>query len=74
MQLLRAIQENMELQADGYQGDVIGEATPDVLVNEFVSLLPFYYNPETDLSMDQILLFLRSMLIISEFNHSADEG
>lgn len=29
----------MELLKDGYQGDVIGEFTPDVLVNEFVSFL-----------------------------------
>ncbi|KAL6342971.1 hypothetical protein AAG906_016991 [Vitis piasezkii] len=28
----------MELLGDGYQGDVIGESTPDVLVNEFKSL------------------------------------
>ncbi|XP_023530237.1 uncharacterized protein LOC111792861 isoform X1 [Cucurbita pepo subsp. pepo] len=28
--------ENMELHADGYLGDVIGESTPDVLVNEFL--------------------------------------
>ncbi|CAK9326857.1 unnamed protein product [Citrullus colocynthis] len=28
--------DNVELQADGYQGDVIGESTPDVLVNEFM--------------------------------------
>ncbi|XP_057547410.1 uncharacterized protein LOC130825969 isoform X2 [Amaranthus tricolor] len=28
-------QENVKLSEDGYQGDVIGEATPDVLVNEF---------------------------------------
>ncbi|KAL5542467.1 hypothetical protein UlMin_010177 [Ulmus minor] len=28
--------ENLELQGDGYDGDVIGEATPDVLVNEFM--------------------------------------
>lgn len=27
----------MDLMEDGYLGDVIGEATPDVLVNEFVS-------------------------------------
>nr|KJB15218.1 hypothetical protein B456_002G165300 [Gossypium raimondii] len=27
--------ENMELWKDGYQGDVIGEYTPDVLVTEF---------------------------------------
>lgn len=46
MQLLCAIQENVELQADGYQGDVIGESTPDVLVNEFVSFLPFDHNLE----------------------------
>ena len=30
------IQENMSLMADGYQGDVLGESTPDVIVNEFV--------------------------------------
>ncbi|KAJ8763901.1 hypothetical protein K2173_003683 [Erythroxylum novogranatense] len=28
--------ENLELLKDGYQGDVIGEATPDVLVTEFM--------------------------------------
>ncbi|KAL5851667.1 hypothetical protein ACOSQ3_006785 [Xanthoceras sorbifolium] len=28
--------ENMELQKDGYQVDVIGESTPDVLVSEFM--------------------------------------
>lgn len=35
---MHAIQENMEILgvADGYQGDVIGESTPDVLVSEFV--------------------------------------
>ncbi|PPD98363.1 hypothetical protein GOBAR_DD04612 [Gossypium barbadense] len=29
-------EENMELWKDGYQGDVIGEYTPDVLVTEFM--------------------------------------
>ncbi|CAH1453028.1 unnamed protein product [Lactuca virosa] len=28
--------ENMELLGDGYEGDVIGESTPDVLVTEFM--------------------------------------
>ncbi|XP_071940684.1 uncharacterized protein [Coffea arabica] len=28
--------ENMSLMADGYQGDVLGESTPDVIVNEFM--------------------------------------
>ncbi|XP_006340898.1 uncharacterized protein [Solanum tuberosum] len=28
--------DNMELLEDGYQGDVIGEATPDVIVSEFM--------------------------------------
>ncbi|XP_057958863.1 uncharacterized protein LOC131151613 isoform X2 [Malania oleifera] len=28
--------ENIELLGDGYQGDVIGESTPDVLVSEFM--------------------------------------
>ncbi|XVF65001.1 hypothetical protein PTKIN_Ptkin09bG0211600 [Pterospermum kingtungense] len=32
---LRDALENMELSKDGYQGDVIGEYTPDVLVTEF---------------------------------------
>lgn len=32
------LQENIELSGDGYQGDVIGESTPDVLVSEFVRL------------------------------------
>lgn len=29
-------QENMSLMADGYQGDVLGESTPDAIVSEFV--------------------------------------
>lgn len=33
---LKNAQENVELVGDGYQGDVIGEATPDVLVSEFM--------------------------------------
>ncbi|KAK9931323.1 hypothetical protein M0R45_018601 [Rubus argutus] len=33
---LRNALENMELSGDGYQADVIGESTPDVLVNEFM--------------------------------------
>lgn len=33
---IRNALENMELLGDGYQGDVIGESTPDVLVNEFM--------------------------------------
>lgn len=34
-------QDNMELLEDGYQGDVIGEATPDVIVSEFVCFSTF---------------------------------
>ncbi|XVE81501.1 hypothetical protein DITRI_Ditri15bG0069600 [Diplodiscus trichospermus] len=34
--ILRDALENMELWKDGYQGDVIGEYTPDVLVTEFM--------------------------------------
>ncbi|XP_076882943.1 uncharacterized protein LOC143531556 isoform X1 [Bidens hawaiensis] len=30
------LQENIELLGDGYEGDVIGESTPDALVNEFM--------------------------------------
>ncbi|KAJ0967468.1 hypothetical protein J5N97_024385 [Dioscorea zingiberensis] len=33
---LREALENMELMGDGYQVDVIGESTPDVLVSEFM--------------------------------------
>ncbi|KAF5465816.1 hypothetical protein F2P56_015788 [Juglans regia] len=33
---LRDALENMELSGDGYQGDVLGESTPDVLVSEFM--------------------------------------
>ncbi|KAK9146324.1 hypothetical protein Sjap_006227 [Stephania japonica] len=33
---LRDALRNMELLADGYQGDVIDESTPDVLVGEFM--------------------------------------
>ncbi|PON94899.1 Fungal lipase-like [Trema orientale] len=33
---IRNVLENLELSGDGYQGDVIGEATPDVLVSEFM--------------------------------------
>lgn len=31
------LQENVDLMQDGYQGDVLGESTPDVIVSEFVS-------------------------------------
>ncbi|XP_052189156.1 uncharacterized protein LOC127799286 [Diospyros lotus] len=33
---LKNAMQNMELLEDGYQGDVIGESTPDVLVSEFM--------------------------------------
>ncbi|KAL0456860.1 UNVERIFIED_CONTAM: hypothetical protein Slati_1025200 [Sesamum latifolium] len=33
---LRSASENVDVLEDGYQGDVIGEATPDVLVSEFM--------------------------------------
>lgn len=33
---LKMARGNVELMEDGYQGDVIGEATPDVLVSEFM--------------------------------------
>lgn len=36
MNAIPCIQENMELSGDGYQADMIGESTPDVLVSEFV--------------------------------------
>ncbi|XP_076924178.1 uncharacterized protein LOC143586534 [Bidens hawaiensis] len=36
--------ENIELLGDGYEGDVIGESTPDALVNEFVSFLDHGYH------------------------------
>lgn len=32
----KSVQGNVELFGDGYEGDVIGEATPDVLVSEFM--------------------------------------
>ena len=31
------LQQNMDFQKDGYHGEVIGEATPDILVSRFVS-------------------------------------
>ena len=37
----KLFQVNIELLGDGYQGDVIGESTPDVLVTEFVCSLFF---------------------------------
>lgn len=33
------LQENIEFQKDGYHAEVIGEATPDILVSRFVSHL-----------------------------------
>ncbi|ERM98004.1 hypothetical protein AMTR_s00120p00025450 [Amborella trichopoda] len=33
---LKDVLANMEIMGDGYQGDVIGESTPDVLVTEFM--------------------------------------
>lgn len=37
------MQAAMEVLKDGYQGDVIGEATPDALLSEFVCFLSFDY-------------------------------
>lgn len=37
-------QEDIEFQKDGYHAEVIGEATPDILVSRFVSALtPFLW-------------------------------
>lgn len=38
------LQQNIELLGDGYEGDVIGESTPDALVNEFVSFRDHGYH------------------------------
>lgn len=35
--VLSPLQQTREILADGSQGDVIGESTPDVLFSEFVS-------------------------------------
>jgi len=32
------LQVDMEILADGYEGDIIGESTPDVIVSEFVCI------------------------------------
>lgn len=37
---MHVIQENKDILGDGYEGDVLGESTPDVIVNEFVC---FFY-------------------------------
>lgn len=36
---MHVIQENKDILGDGYEGDVLGESTPDVIVSEFVSIL-----------------------------------
>lgn len=33
---MHVIQENKDILGDGYEGDVLGESTPDVIVSEFV--------------------------------------
>jgi len=39
--LVDVVQVNVQSLADGYQGDFVGEATPDVLISEFVRSLFF---------------------------------
>jgi|APAra0007618257_1042622.scaffolds.fasta_scaffold01621_6 polyferredoxin len=36
------LQEDIEFQKDGYHAEVIGEATPDILVSRFVSALTLF--------------------------------
>lgn len=56
----KTFQDNVEPLDDGYQGDVIGEATPDVIVSEFVSFSAF--NPSQ-------LLFLFYLCSISSIDN-----
>lgn len=51
------MQAAMEVLKDGYQGDVIGEATPDVLISEFVRFLSFDF---------LFYFFLKSLLRLSK--------
>jgi len=56
---MRVIQENKDILGDGYEGDVLGESTPDVIVSEFVSF--FFSNFEGNVYSD---LFTNSLIII----------
>jgi len=40
---MHVIQENKDILGDGYEGDVLGESTPDVIVNEFVCFFSIYF-------------------------------
>lgn len=39
---MHVIQENKDILGDGYEGDVLGESTPDVIVNEFVCFFSIF--------------------------------
>lgn len=45
------VQENLDLEGDGYQGDVIGESTPDVIVSDIVCVI---FNPFVILTCNQL--------------------
>lgn len=53
------IQENKDILGDGYEGDVLGESTPDVIVSEFVSF--HFCNFEVNVYSD---LFTNSLIIM----------
>jgi len=55
-----AIQENKDILGDGYEGDVLGESTPDVIVSEFVCF--FFSNFQI---IVYSVIFTYSLIILS---------
>lgn len=59
-------QANIEQLEDGYQGDIIGEATPDIIVSEFVCFqLLFLSIPRLLICDSAVVLALRLLPISS---------
>jgi hypothetical protein len=51
----------MELSGDGYQVDVLGESTPDVLVIEFVRFLLFIFSFLCNIMFECLFLLYQSI-------------
>lgn len=60
------LQESIEFQLDGYHAEVIGEATPDILVSRFVSPLitPNFLWVSSHISFDHHFSFIFVLLFL----------
>lgn len=59
---VHVIQENKDILGDGYEGDVLGESTPDVIVSEFVC---FFFS---NFQVNAYSVFSTNSLLVMHFD------